>query len=372
MSWPKPSVWQKICVCRGDKRGESDFHLSALGRLIQRGEPKDAAGLRQCIESLCSEHVALHIPSQPDNSRWQTPEQRASELHARQVARTIADDWRVTSYSGLQQHGQSVAQDLMPKLDVDAAGAGSAPAEPVLTPHQFPRGASPGTFLHSLFEELDFTQPVSEEWVLKMLQSGGYDAQWQPVLTDWLRAVLHAPLTTQGISLSQLTAKDKQVEMEFYLPIASPLRADALDALIREYDPLSAGCPPLNFRQVQGMLKGFIDLVFRHEGRYYLLDYKSNWLGENSEAYTQQAMASAMQMHRYDLQYQLYTLALHRYLRHRMADYRYEDHFGGVIYLFLRGVDANDPQSGVFSTRPAVELIEKMDNLFAARTEEVV
>ena len=83
-------------------------------------------------------------------------------------------------------------------------------------------------------------------------------------------------------------------------------------------------------------------------------------------------MASAMQMHRYDLQYQLYTLALHRYLRHRMADYRYEDHFGGVIYLFLRGVDANDPQSGVFSTRPAVELIEKMDNLFAARTEEVV
>ena len=225
--------------------------------------------------------------------------------------------------------------------------------------------------MHSLFEELDFTQPVSEEWVLKMLQSGGYDAQWQPVLTEWIRAVLHAPLTAQGISLSQLTAKDKQVEMEFYLPIASPLRAEALDALIREYDPLSAGCPPLNFRQVQGMLKGFIDLVFRHEGRYYLLDYKSNWLGENSEAYTQQAMASAMQMHRYDLQYQLYTLALHRYLRHRMADYRYEDHFGGVIYLFLRGVDANDPRSGVFSTRPAAELIEKMDNLFAARTEEV-
>jgi len=204
-----------------------------------------------------------------------------------------------------------------------------------------------------------------------MLQSGGYDAQWQPVLTEWIRAVLHAPLTAQGISLSQLTTKDKQVEMEFYLPIASPLRAEALDALIREYDPLSAGCPPLNFRQVQGMLKGFIDLVFRHDGRYYLLDYKSNWLGENSEAYTQQAMASAMQLHRYDLQYQLYTLALHRYLRHRIADYRYDAHFGGVIYLFLRGVDANDPRSGVFSTRPAAELIEKMDNLFAAGTEEM-
>lgn len=356
---------------RGEKSGETDFHLSALGRLIQLGEPKDAAGLRQCIEALCGDHIALHIPSSPDNSRWQMPEQHVADLNARQIKRTLADDWRVTSYSGLQQHGQSIAQDLMPKLDVDAAGVGDVLPEPALTPHQFPRGASPGTFLHSLFEELDFTQPVSTEWVLKMLQSGGFDEKWQPVLTDWVTAILQAPLTQQGISLNQLTAKDKQVEMEFYLPIASPLKADALDALIREYDPLSAGCPPLNFRQVQGMLKGFIDLVFRHEGRYYLLDYKSNWLGDSSDAYTQDAMASAMQQHRYDLQYQLYTLALHRYLRHRIADYRYEDHFGGVIYLFLRGVDATDPNSGIFSTRPDAALIEKMDELFATTTEEM-
>lgn len=356
---------------RGEKSGETDFHLSALGRLIQLGEPKDAAGLRQCIEALCGDHIALHIPSSPDNSRWQMPEQPVADLNARQIKRTLADDWRVTSYSGIQQHGQSIAQDLMPKLDVDAAGVGDVLPEPALTPHQFPRGASPGTFLHSLFEELDFTQPVSTEWVLKMLQSGGFDEKWQPVLTDWVTAILQAPLTQQGISLNQLTAKDKQVEMEFYLPIASPLKADALDALIREYDPLSAGCPPLNFRQVQGMLKGFIDLVFRHEGRYYLLDYKSNWLGDSSDAYTQDAMASAMQQHRYDLQYQLYTLALHRYLRHRIADYRYEDHFGGVIYLFLRGVDATDPNSGIFSTRPDAALIEKMDELFATTTEEM-
>ena len=356
---------------RGEKSGETDFHLSALGRLIQLGEPKDAAGLRQCIEALCGDHIALHIPASPDNSRWQMPEQPVDDLNARQIQRTLADDWRVTSYSGLQQHGQSIAQDLMPKLDVDAAGVGDVLPEPALTPHQFPRGASPGTFLHSLFEELDFTQPVSTEWVLKMLQSGGFDEKWQPVLTDWVTAILQAPLTQQGISLNQLTAKDKQVEMEFYLPIASPLKADALDALIREYDPLSAGCPPLNFRQVQGMLKGFIDLVFRHEGRYYLLDYKSNWLGDSSDAYTQDAMASAMQQHRYDLQYQLYTLALHRYLRHRIADYRYEDHFGGVIYLFLRGVDAADPNSGIFSTRPDAALIEKMDELFATTTEEM-
>lgn len=357
---------------RGEKTGDTDLHQSALGRLIQKGEPKDAAGLRECLEALCDENIALNIPGLPDNSRWLMPEPEMPDLQARSVRRVIADDWRVTSYSGLQQHGQSIAQDLMPRLDIDASGVGEVAEEPELTPHQFPRGASPGTFLHSLFEDLDFTQPVSADWVLEALQKGGFDACWQPVLTRWVTSVLQAPLTREDLSLSQLTAKEKQVEMEFYLPVEGPLAANALDALIRRYDPLSRGCPPLDFRQVRGMLKGFIDLVFRHNGRYYLLDYKSNWLGESSEAYTQQAMAQAMQLHRYDLQYQLYTLALHRYLRHRIADYRYEEHFGGVIYLFLRGIDEKDPLSGIFATRPEKALIDAMDKLFAGSAEEAV
>lgn len=92
--------------------------------------------------------------------------------------------------------------------------------------------------------------------------------------------VLKTRLPGPDIALNQLAARDKQVEMAFYLPIAQLLTAERLDALIRQYDPLSADTPPLDFRQVRGMLKGFIDLVFRHEGRYYLLDYKSNWLGK--------------------------------------------------------------------------------------------
>jgi exodeoxyribonuclease V beta subunit len=94
-------------------------------------------------------------------------------------------------------------------------------------------------------------------------------------------------------------------------------------------------------------------------------------LGESSEAYTREAMAAAMQSHRYDLQYQLYTLALHRYLRHRIADYDYERHFGGVIYLFLRGIEPGNPQQGIFTTRPEAALIDKMDALFAGESQEV-
>ncbi|EPK8085486.1 exodeoxyribonuclease V subunit beta [Citrobacter freundii] len=350
---------------RGDKKGDTDVHQSALGRLLQKGEPMDAAGLRGAIEALCCDDIACQIPAQPDGEPWQVAQSVSRELSAKILQRTPGDSWRVTSYSGLQQRGHGIAQDLIPRLDIDAAGVGEVIEESGLTPHQFPRGASPGTFLHSLFENLDFTQPVDPHWVEEQLALGGYDAHWTPVLTEWLDAILQAPLNETGVSLSQLSAREKQVEMEFYLPISQPLIANQLDALIRQYDPLSAGCPALDFMQVRGMLKGFIDLVFRHQGRYYLLDYKSNWLGEDSSAYTQQAMASAMQAHRYDLQYQLYTLALHRYLRHRIADYDYERHFGGVIYLFLRGVDRENPQQGIYATRPDGELIALMDELFA-------
>ncbi len=352
------------------KSGNSDFHLSALGRLLQAGEAMDAAGLAARLADFCHGDIALQIPGELDLTPWQAPAATIPRLSARELQRRIADDWRVTSYSGLQQHGFSGGQDLLPRLDVDAAGVGEVVEEPQLTPHQFPRGAAPGTFLHSLFEELDFTQPVPEGRMAEKLQLSGFDAQWAPVLTDWLGGVLKTRLPGPDIALNQLAARDKQVEMAFYLPIAQLLTAERLDALIRQYDPLSADTPPLDFRQVRGMLKGFIDLVFRHEGRYYLLDYKSNWLGEDREAYTRPAMEQAMRAHRYDLQYQLYSLALHRYLRHRLADYDYDRHFGGVIYLFLRGMDGQEGGQGIFTTRPVRPLIDGLDQLFAGETQE--
>ncbi|GDX05229.1 exodeoxyribonuclease V subunit beta [Buttiauxella sp. A111] len=351
------------------KKGASDLHLGALGYLVQKGEAKDAAGLQSCLTQLASESVSIEEAQSDDYTPWQPVSAELPQLSARTMERQVTDNWRVTSYSGLQQHGSSLAQDLLPRLDVDAAGVASVQSEPLLTPHTFPRGAGPGTFLHSLFEGIDFTQPLDDAWILKQLTEQGFSEEWQPRLKEWLHTILQAPLNETGVSLSQLTPQNKQVELEFYLPIASDLHAAQLDKLVREYDPLSSGCSPLNFRQVRGMLKGFIDLVFRWQGRYYLLDYKSNWLGEDSSAYTQDAMAQAMQAHRYDLQYQLYTLALHRYLRHRIADYDYQTHFGGVIYLFLRGVESNGSSQGIFTTRPDEQLIAKMDTLFALKTD---
>ncbi len=346
------------------KQGETDIHLGALGYLIQNGQPGDAGYLAECLQTLADENIAVSPAGGNEQTVWIPPVVESPQLVAAQLSRTIADFWRVTSYSGLQQHGSVLAQDLLPKLDVDAAGEQPQDSEPQMTPHSFPRGAAPGTFLHSLFEEIDFSQPVETSWLQEMLEAQGYDAAWLPVLEEWVNTVLTTPLDDHEMSLSALDPSQHQSELQFYLPIDGLLKSEQLDALARTHDSLSAQCPPLNFQQVRGMLKGFIDLVYCWQGRYYLLDYKSNWLGEDSSAYTQSAMENAMAQHRYDLQYQLYTLALHRYLQHRLANYNYQQHFGGVIYLFLRGVDAEHPDNGIFRHRPSEEFIKSMDALF--------
>lgn len=350
------------------RQGDSDLHRSALGYLVQAGQAGDAAYLKQCLQQLATQGIALSLVDTPDEHIWQPQQQTMIELSARQFPRRMQDFWRVTSYTGLQQQGSSAMQELLPRLDVDAVGEKTAESVPALSPHTFPRGAAPGTFLHSLFEKLDFTQPLDNAWLLEQLQQQGLEEHWLPVLHGWMQALLNTPLNDSGVMLSALPAEARQAELQFYLPINGLLQSAELDALLKRYDPLSARCPVLDFQQVRGMLKGFIDLVFCWQGKYYLLDYKSNWLGEDSSAYTQEAMARAMAEHRYDLQYQLYTLALHRYLRHRLADYDYDRHFGGVIYLFLRGVDVEHAGNGIFACRPETALVDGMDRLFSGET----
>lgn len=262
------------------KQGETDLHRSALGYLVQGGQAGDAAYLQERLQQLAGGGIALSLVEPPDEAPWQPQAALAEALAAKNFTRRIQDFWRVTSYTGLQQHGASLMQDLLPRLDVDAAGERGEESEPALTPHTFPRGATPGTFLHSLFETLDFTQPLDEQWLLAQLQQHGFAEHWQPILLAWMRVLLNTPLADSGVTLAALTPQHKQAELQFYLPINRLLQAKELDALVKRYDPLSARCPALDFHQVQGMLKGFIDLVFCWQGKYYLLDYKSNWLGK--------------------------------------------------------------------------------------------
>jgi exodeoxyribonuclease V beta subunit len=114
-------------------------------------------------------------------------------------------------------------------------------------------------------------------------------------------------------------------------------------------------------------MKGFMDLVFRHDGRFYLIDWKSNFLGASLDDYKAGALTKTMEEEFYILQYHLYVVAVDRYLRMRLPGYDYDTHFGGVFYIFLRGVDpAAGKDTGIYRDRPEKKTIEFLcDKLIA-------
>jgi exodeoxyribonuclease V beta subunit len=194
-------------------------------------------------------------------------------------------------------------------------------------------------------------------------------AERVPLLAGMIERMLANVMSTtlpDGIVLGALPGDRRLAELEFSLP-ALRVTANALNAELRS---LGYGVPRLAFRDLEGYLKGFIDLVFEHDGRYYLLDWKSNHLGYAPADYGPAPLAAAMTEHSYHLQYLLYALALDRFLRHRLPGYRRETQFGGVLYLFVRGVrpdwlDADGAPAGVFHHRPTAATLDRLDRLFA-------
>jgi exodeoxyribonuclease V beta subunit len=150
-------------------------------------------------------------------------------------------------------------------------------------------------------------------------------------------------------------------ELRFYYPIAH-LEPRRLAALLAPHGhgggAIRGRIEDLSFDPVQGFMTGSMDLVFEHDGRYYLADYKSNWLGGDPDAYRADRLSRVMGREAYDLQYLIYTVALHRYLGQRVVGYDYATHFGGVFYLFVRGMSpARGADCGVFRDRPSPSLV---------------
>ncbi|WOQ13669.1 exodeoxyribonuclease V subunit beta [Aeromonas media] len=371
------ATWLGLAPVRAGagKSEKTDLHHTAIGYLLQKGEEGDAQTLATALTELSQAlpGVAVGEPSLTRPAPLQPEEEQLGEPLVRHFSGSLERDWWISSYSGLaaQGHGHSKGVLANPGFDdevvTEAAALASEQPEEAPQPSifTFPKGARPGTLLHSLFETIDFQSAAGEplaEHIATLLAQDGFDESWAPVLQQQVEAVLDTPLETgfgDPVRLRDLSAERKQVELEFFLPMGR-VTAPALTALCQQHDPLSRGNKPLSFATVQGMLKGFIDLVFEWQGCWYLLDYKSNHLGMSPADYSRPALDRAMAEHRYDLQYQLYSLALHRLLTLRLPGYDFEQHFGGVFYLFLRGM----PQGGIFHTRPSRELVLGLDELF--------
>ncbi|HEY1609849.1 MAG TPA: exodeoxyribonuclease V subunit beta [Paraburkholderia sp.] len=331
---------------------------------------------------------------------------------ARRVPRPVREHWWIASYSSLGKEGGTIggsggsagsgsgdagvpadtvrdapdtrSEDVFLELldaqavrdDDDTDADFAAPAVPsAATVHGFERGADAGSFLHELMEwaaNEGFAAIANEpqrlrDTIARRCNVRGW-ARWIEPLTGWLLHLLREPLrlpavdgdAVQPVALGGLGSY--MAEMEFWVA-AHAVDTHELDALVTDYTLDGAERPALDSTRLNGMLKGFIDLVFEHEGRYYVVDYKSNWLGPDDAAYTPAKMRAQILHSRYELQYVLYLFALHRLLKVRVPDYDYDRHMGGAVYMFLRGARASG--QGLHVDRPPRELIEQLDELFA-------
>ncbi|GAM07773.1 recBCD enzyme subunit RecB [Geobacter sp. OR-1] len=295
-------------------------------------------------------------------------------LSARSFRGSIETGWRVTSFTGLTSSRHHAIE--LPDRDAGrSAGAGLSAAEPppAGSIFEFPAGAQAGTCLHAILERVDFSALARHELlplVSEQLSLHRFPADWTDTVAAMIADTVAAPLAigSETVTLSQLLPASWRPEMEFMLPLDS-IGPESLAAVFRRHGDMARfpeQLADLGFSTVKGMLRGFIDLVFRVDGRYYLIDWKSNHLGNRWSDYAPGLLADAMDREFYTLQYHLYTVALHRFLSVRVPDYDYERHFGGVFYLFLRGIHKDFPGTGVFAARPSPGLVFELAGLISS------
>jgi exodeoxyribonuclease V beta subunit len=303
-----------------------------------------------------------HMP-QPTSIIYEPLEKRKTELSCETFSRSIDRSWKISSYSSLISN-QSVHIEL-PDYDADYS-----PVQNREKLHQdqndifsFPKGAGPGIFFHDVFEHLDFTCEESEyrpELIKEKLVSYGLDPVWKDAVLQMVNNVISAPLNKgKNPVFLQTVKKERRInELEFYFPLKN-ISTETLTktfrhySLTRDFDLLGQTIESLSFQPAHGFMKGFIDMVFWAENKYYLVDWKSNHLGNQARDYSQDALTKTMKQSHYILQYYLYTLALDMYLQTRNPDYDYKNNFGGVFYIFIRGVDPKlGPDFGIYNDLP--------------------
>jgi exodeoxyribonuclease V beta subunit len=358
-----------------------DAGTSALAHLLhpdQNIETTDDATLWQDLHNLALRaEPAIQIAQLPmDHPPYQRQRESNAKLHSRSFQGRIDKTWRVASFTALSS--STTVTDTLEQPDYDEFAANRTGGINLLTLatknhiFNFPRGARAGSFMHALLEKIDFTQP-DKKLVAEQLRHFNYEVdQWQEVIMDLIAQVISTPLDPQRptFTLSQISLNHRLNELEFYYPLA-PITCQGLQSLFAEFvsafplNFLTQNQTELQFLPMQGLMKGFIDMVFEYEGRYYLVDYKSNLLGTQMHAYHHSQLSEVMIKEAYWLQYHIYVVALHRYLASRLAHYRYEEHFGGVYYLFLRGMRPQwGAHYGIYRDLPSVNLIEKLSAYF--------
>lgn len=351
----------------------------AMAALSEDGLYKNIAA----FADTASEEIRLEAPRLPEQPVYSPPRAELPQVDAcRPFAEgIISRDWGIASYSLLtaREHRMPAGpEEKVIKQDEPPGPEQALEGKKAEDFFAFPRGTAAGSCIHSIFESLDFANrdaAARAALVSRCLRQYGLHEAAGPcdpvaAVHNMLERVLSAPLLAgrPDFTLGGITRQQRLPELGFFYPLKK-ITPEKLSAVFEKHAPdffrqtLPQRIAGLDFRQVEGFMQGFIDLVFTHNGKYYLLDWKTNHLGNTYADYAPARLQAAMEDFCYPLQYGLYTVALHKYLQARISDYSYDKYFGGVLYLFVRGVNPEIPGSGIFHDLPGRELVETLCKL---------
>ncbi|UVE17936.1 exodeoxyribonuclease V subunit beta [Pseudomonas sp. LS44] len=369
--------WGPVAVPKAKKDGglpEEGLHSSALawllhgrhalgadplGELAAHLQDNHGAQLAAEVDALAasSEGLIARLPLLGHEASAAGEQRGAAPALLQRFTRSLSSAWRIGSFSGLAAGLHMEAPDRDHLVMPDAS-------EPGLGFFAFPRGARAGTCLHAILEDWARGKGALTELVEPALSAHGISAElWGAIAVEQLQQVLDSDLDGHGLRLSALAPARRLPELGFTFPVGGldvlRLRAILTDPAMGLAEPLREAAGRLEFDSLKGFLKGFIDLTFEHDGRWYIADYKSNWLGPDVSYYGGDRLVQALAGEHYYLQYLIYLVALRRFLRQRLADFR-DEQLGGAFYLFLRGM----PTAGVYFARPSERLLDALDDLF--------
>ncbi|TXF98415.1 exodeoxyribonuclease V subunit beta [Massilia arenae] len=357
-------------VMHGNEKSNR-LHETALGYLLRGGERMAADELSAHVATLRGDvdGIVVHELAPGDGVTLLSRQDAMPDLV--RIPAYSADferDWSVGSFTSMTRHAVAPPTPMRAQEQTLLEEAPQVVTPPRIEDapwHRFPRGSVPGNFMHEQLEWLAregfdcLDDADCQARLVRHIERQGWGNRLDDALA-WLRAIVDTPLPPLNAALRDL--KGVLPEMEFWFP-SQHLDLAALDALCRTRLLGGVERPVLPDRVLHGMLKGFADLVFEHEGRYWVLDYKSNALGPGDAAYTRPAMEAGMAEHRYEIQGSIYLLALHRLLRSRLGDaYEPEYQLGGAVFMFLRGI-ANPDTRGCCVLAPDLDLLDELERL---------
>jgi len=337
----------------------------------------------KCLSILAPQDIKISPIDEVAAIHSLLPDAAALNLSGRQFEGSIDQSWKIASFTYLTSAKKVQPEEMLPIAEEEFFGSQIFNNEEMNQEDMFsfPRGATAGSLLHEILESVRFDKIVADEIksvILGKLRKYNYDDKLEPAISRMVVKIAQLNLTPGGMSfaenmdkfsLAHIPREKYLKEVEFYFPLKELSMRKIIRVLemsgITSNDQHNSDLYGVNIQDLRGFLKGFIDMVFEYQGRFYLLDWKSNYLGASYADYSPGLLKDYMSKSSYILQYLIYVVALDKYLQTKIKNYSYENNFGGVYYIFLRGINSQAAENnGVYFDRPDLTLLQHLKKVF--------